>query len=228
MSSFDFNAFKKYPTPSGRAHHRGAVTDVRDLATQLSTTGLAYSSSSSGGLDADGAAPSAGRGAVRGRREREGTCLRRTRPEAVVSKRGEGGTDLPVTSNYFELIAKPNWRLLQYRVDMKPEVGHTGVRKALLYAHKEKLPKFIFDGTMIFAVERFTDDDRPLVLLTRRESDRAEVEIKIRLVGEVQPTDYHYLQFFNIVLRQVGGLISITGFLCFGPRSDPWPRRWRT
>ena len=28
------------------------------------------------------------------------------------------------------------------------------------------------------------------------------VEIIIKLVAEVQPTDYHYMQFFNIVLRQ--------------------------
>ena len=45
-----------------------------------------------------------------------------------------------------------------------------------------------------------------MVLRSPRESDGAEVEIKVRLVGEVQPTDYHYMQFFNIVLRQVGCL----------------------
>ena len=122
---------------------------MHQIATQLSTTGLASSSSSSGCLDADFTAPSVGRGAVRGRRERDETFLRRTRPEAVTSKQGEGGTDIAVTSNYFELISKPNWRLLQYRVDMKPDIDHTGVRKALLYAHKERLPKFIFDGTMV-------------------------------------------------------------------------------
>ena len=203
MSSFDFHAFKKYPTPSGRAHHRGAVTDVRDLATQLSTTGLAYSSSSSGGLDADGAASSAGRGAVRGRREREETFLLRTRPEDLQNKRGEGGSEITVASNYFELIAKPNWRLLQYRVDMKPEIDHTGVRKALLYAHKEKLPKILFDGTMLFSTTRLSPDDKPLILVSERSTDQTKVEIKVRLVGEVQPTDYHYMQFFNIVLRQV-------------------------
>ena len=42
-----------------------------------------------------------------------------------------------------------------------------------------------------------------MVLLSPRESDGAEVEIKVRLVGEVQPTDHHYMQFFNIILRQV-------------------------
>merc|ERR1711942_47269 len=33
------------------------------------------------------------------------------------------------------------------------------------------------------------------------ESDKATIRITIKLVGEVQPTDYHYMQFFNIVLR---------------------------
>ena len=32
-------------------------------------------------------------------------------------------------SNYFALVAKPKWRLLQYRVDMSPDIDHTGVRK---------------------------------------------------------------------------------------------------
>ena len=40
---------------------------------------------------------------------------------------------------------EPIWRLLQYRVDMKPDVDHTGSRKALLYVHKDILPKMIFD-----------------------------------------------------------------------------------
>ena len=47
-----------------------------------------------------------------------------------------------------------------------------------------------------------------MVLQSRRESDGAKVEIKVRLVGEVQPTDNHYMQFFNIVLRQVGCLFT--------------------
>ena len=210
-------------------------SSVGEVTASLASTALSSGGSSgqgdapgSGSGSGSGSAPSVGRGATRGRRERADEYFLRTRPEDLQSKRGEGGSEITVASNYFELIAKPNWSLLQYRVDMKPEVDHTGVRKALLYAHKEKLPKFIFDGTMIFATKRFTPDDRPLVLLSRREPDGPDVEIKVRLVGEVQPTDYHYLQFFNIVLRQVGGLISMTRFLCFGPRSDPWPRRWRT
>ena len=109
---------------------------------------------------------------------------------------------MTVATNYFEVISKPNWRLLQYRVDMKPAMEHTGMRKAMLYAHKDQLPKMIFDGTMMFTTTRLTQDDKPKVLTTPR-NDGQTVEVTIKLVGEIQPTDYHYMQFFNIVLRQV-------------------------
>ena len=35
----------------------------------------------------------------------------------------------------------------------------------------------------------------------QRESDGVVITITIKLVKEVQPTDSHYMQFFNIVLR---------------------------
>ena len=109
---------------------------------------------------------------------------------------------MTVATNYFEVISKPGWRLLQYRVDMKPAIEHTGMRKAMLYAHKDKLPKMIFDGTMMFTTARLTQDDKPMNLTSQR-NDGVAVEVTIKLVGEIQPTDYHYMQFFNIVLRQV-------------------------
>merc|ERR1712179_805275 len=118
------------------------------------------------------------------------------------SKKGTLGDEMACASNYFALIAKPNWRLLQYRVDMSPDIDNTRVRKALLYHHKSSLPKFMFDGTIMFTTSRLNPDDAPILLTSTRESDKANVRITIKLVGEVQPTDYHYMQFFNIVLRQ--------------------------
>ena len=190
---------------------QGSGSSVGEVTASLASTALSSGGSSgqgdapgSGSGSGSGSAPSVGRGATRGRRERADEYFLRTRPEDLQSKRGEGGSEITVASNYFELIAKPNWRLLQYRVDMKPEIDHTGVRKALLYAHKEKLPKILFDGTMLFSTTRLSPDDKPLILVSERSTDQTKVEIKVRLVGEVQPTDYHYMQFFNIVLRQVG------------------------
>ena len=37
--------------------------------------------------------------------------------------------------------------------------------------------------------------------IVQRESDGVVITITIKLVNEVQPTDSHYMQFFNIVLR---------------------------
>ena len=62
------------------------------------------------------------------------------------------------------------------------------------------LPKFIFDGTIMFTTTRLSQDDKLLVLTSQMKEGR-NVQITIRLVGEVQPTDYHYMQFFNIMLR---------------------------
>ena len=108
-------------------------------------------------------APAVGRGATRGRRDRADEFFTRTRPADLQSKRGDGGTDVAVATNYFEVISKPGWRLLQYRVDMKPAIEHTGMRKAMLYTHKDKLPKMIFDGTMMFTTARLTQDDKPMI-----------------------------------------------------------------
>ena len=118
----------------------------------------------------------------------------KTRPDSLQTKKGTEGTDINLGTNYFALIA---WRLLQYRVDMKPEIDHTGVRKGLLYVHKAILPKIIFDGTIMFSTTRLSPDDKPMVLTSKRESDGTMVEIIIKLVAEVQLTDYHYMHFFQ-------------------------------
>ena len=205
----------------GRAHHRGSVatpgpagsgSSMDALSTALSATAIGSSSGSTNGANGEsstgnGSAPSVGRGATRGRRDRADEFFTRTRPAELQSKRGDGGTDVQVATNYFEVISKPQWRLLQYRVDTKPNIEHTGTRKAMLYAHKEQLPKMIFDGTMMFTTARVTQDDKPKVLTTTK-NDGTVVEVIIKLVGEIQPTDYHYMQFFNIILRQVDSTIK--------------------
>ena len=77
----------------------------------------------------------------------------------------------------------------------------TKARKALMYQHKETLPKFLFDGTMLFSTARLSPDDQVITLNSQR-LDGSAVVVTIKLVGEVMPTDMHYIQFFNIVLRQ--------------------------
>ena len=186
--------------PAGRAYHRGSA--VSDLSSSLSGVQLSGTGDgASGGPGAAGSSQSLGRGATRGRRDRVEQFILRTKPSTVSAKQGAGGKEITLQSNFFELIAKPNWRLLQYRVDMKPDVENTKVKKALMYHHKEDLPRFLFDGSMLFSTNRLNQDDQPIILNSTR-NDGTMVVITVKLVGEVTPTDYHYIQFFNIVLRQ--------------------------
>ena len=112
---------------------------------------------------------------------------------------GKGGKPIQLTSNYFEMITKTGWRLYKYRVDMAPEVDHMPTRKALLYTHEAALPAACFDGTLMYTKDRLAQD--PMVLQsTMREG--TVVTLSIRLVEELMPTNWHYTQFFSIVLRK--------------------------
>ena len=113
---------------------------------------------------------------------------------------GKSGKAVNVTTNYFNLLKRPSWRLFKYRVDMVPEVDHMKMRKALLYMHKDSLPQMMFDGTLMFVVDRLDAD--PVVLESPTREGKV-VKVTLRLVEELVPTDFHYMQFFNIVLRKV-------------------------
>jgi len=190
---------------SGRAYHRGSGSrpgeEGSSSGSLLSSLKISSTDSSSlaGSVEA---AVSIGRGATRGKRDRSDMFkFIRTRPETLTSKKGDDGNAITVSSNYFAMIQKPNWRLLQYRVDFNPPIEMTKVKKALLYKHKDTLPKFMFDGSLMFTTSKLSENDSNVVLTTMLEREKTDVTITIRLVGEIQPTDAHYIQFFNIVLR---------------------------
>merc|ERR1719342_31113 len=184
---------------------RTGSSSADSLVQPLAQVGLSASSiTTSGAGGGNGSAPSIGRGATRGRRDRQ-DFQPRTRPETCTSKQGSGGDPLPISCNFFRLVSKPDWRLLKYRVDMSPEIDFTKLRKALVYQHKgTKLKNMIFDGTLLFTDTRLapTDDVTPVIWTSQR-NDGTIVTLSIRLVEELQPSDYHYMQFFNLVLRRV-------------------------
>lgn len=67
---------------------------------------------------------------------------------------GTIGNEVQLVSNYFEMTSRPDFHLLQYRVDFKPDIEHTGVKKALIRVHENSLGKYVFDGTLLYAVKR--------------------------------------------------------------------------
>jgi len=105
-------------------------------------------------------------------------------------------------SNYFPLVKRPEWTLLQYRVDFKPDEDRTFERKKLLKQHSSTLKKYIFDGTVMYTPEKYSAGGEPFSLTSKAE-DGTMFEITIRRVGELTAKDNLYLQFFNIMVRKV-------------------------
>ncbi|GLV44692.1 aubergine [Carabus blaptoides fortunei] len=146
---------------------------------------------------------SAGRGSVRGRRQISYDTLL-TRPSNLSSKRGTSGTPIRLQANYFELLTKTDWCLYQYRVDFAPDEDRTRVRKQLLgQACRDKLPGYLFDGSMLFTSNRIQPDPLELYVEPPGGAGTGEnIRITIRLVGDVAQGDFHLIQFFNIIVRK--------------------------
>lgn len=70
---------------------------------------------------------------------------------------GNAGAVRKAKSNYFEVLKRPDWHLLQYRVDFTPDIDHTGVRKAMLKQLEAKIGKYIFDGTLLYCTKRLPE-----------------------------------------------------------------------
>jgi len=140
-----------------------------------------------------------GRGATRGHRDR--VKMLSSIPENLSTKKGSGGSSIDVIANYFSLVQRPDWKLYQYKVEYTPDIEDPKVRKALLYQHKEKVPKFLTDGFRLDTTVRLNADNTDLLLTSTKSQDSSQVVIKLKYVGEILPSDYAYLQFYNIVLR---------------------------
>jgi len=112
---------------------------------------------------------------------------------------GNHGTVIKCQANYFKLMTRPNWILYQYRVDVSPEEEQTHVRRNLMRVHKDKIGGHIFDGTVLYTPHKLNPD--PLLLYSKRD-DGVNVTLSLKLVGDVTPGDYVYLQVFNILMRR--------------------------
>ena len=62
-----------------------------------------------------------------------------------------GGKTVELFTNYFSVEAQPQWIIYQYYVEFSPEVDDKGLRKILLYHHKETIgTQKVYDGRMLY------------------------------------------------------------------------------
>ena len=187
------------------------LDSVETVGSSLARTNIsgkvALAASAGNGNGSEASQSVLGRGATRGVREREGRVIASaTRPDHVTDKQGTSGTVIPaLKTNYFMIkSSQENQRLLKYHAHFSLESIQDvqSVKKALLYGLKDagRLPNFIGDGMHIFLTEPLDEDPKVLETKTRKGED---VTIKLRLVEELLPTDPHFIQFYNIILRKM-------------------------
>jgi len=150
------------------------------------------------------------RGGVRPSRE-----LLQTRPRSAegtpCSKQGTSGTPFNCVANFFQINSKPEWQLIQYRVDFLPEEDRTKERKKLLRQHKEKLQTFIFDGTVLWSWHDYLKGGPGELTFTSKDEVSDQIfTIKIRQVGVLNKFDMQYVQFYNIMIRKVMEQMELT------------------
>eukprot|EP00095_Tigriopus_kingsejongensis_P009109 maker-scaffold150_size309978-snap-gene-1.13 protein:Tk09109 transcript:maker-scaffold150_size309978-snap-gene-1.13-mRNA-1 annotation:"giwi protein" len=157
-----------------------------------------------------------GRGATRGRMDQRREILK-TRPSQITSKKGTLGSTNQLLTNHFQMEFARDWVLKQYRVDYGPDEDHLGLRKALLHQHAAQLGKYVFDGTVIYTPQTYSD---PMELTSKSREDQI-YSLTVRMVGEVSPDDYQYLHVMNIILRKcLEGLdLQLLGRNYFDPKA---------
>lgn len=69
---------------------------------------------------------------------------------SFLSLAGASGRIIDVTSNYFALSTKTEWRLIHYNVQFEPDEERAHVRRALMREHKDVIGANIFDGASMF------------------------------------------------------------------------------
>lgn len=147
------------------------------------------------------------RGSLRGRRDEPPLNLD-TKPKNFVTKLGEAGEKISLTANYFTVNRPAGWTLEQYRIDFKPDVVSIGMRRALLRNVMPAQSGYLFDGTVLFTVQKIFDGESEFEKAARsRENDEYLVVFKhVKTVSTMESTS---LQVFNLVFRQAMSKLNL-------------------
>lgn len=99
------------------------------------------------------------------------------------------------------------WGLFQYRVDFNPDIDHTGQKKGLMrVAMKDILKGYLFDGTAMYTPRRLQPEPYECVVQSQSGEN---IRINVRLVGDVEWGDRHYIQLFNLIIRKCLTLMNL-------------------
>ncbi|RWS28421.1 piwi-like protein 1 [Leptotrombidium deliense] len=125
----------------------------------------------------------------------------KTRPENIRSKVGEGGTIVPLLTNYFKLFTPENVIVHQYRVDFEPNIESPKMRRAMIMDHKERFNTcFIFDGQSDIKSTEYLEGINEFMSVRR--TDNQPIRIIVRHTGEIGWGEQEMLRMFNTQMRR--------------------------
>jgi len=140
------------------------------------------------------------RGAVRGRRVLHEIV--RCKPTTCVSKHGKTGRQLVLATNYFKIVKRPDWSLIQYHVDFQPPIDVTRIRRALVYQHRELFDGYIYNGSTLFTCTNLKNKMvNECLEVPSQLRDGDPVVLKFRFVGTVSADEPEMMQIMNMILR---------------------------
>lgn len=124
-----------------------------------------------------------------------------TKPSSISSKKGQAGEAVTLTANYFNLIRKPQFEFMLYRVDFVPDFDDSGMRKAFVARQHTTLGGYLFDGqSMIYLTHRLPKDQMEFDCVSREEKT---YKMKIKNTGtKIEMTDTAASQILNLILRR--------------------------
>ena len=128
-----------------------------------------------------------------------------TRPEALENKKGSSGTAVELFTNYLGFKKKAETCLYKYRVDFNcnsQEELDTWIKKQAFERLRAQIDNFLFDGSICYLPSRIKQTTYNSSYEVGKGGGVNRVEIQLRLVNELHPTDNDYVHFYNLIKQE--------------------------
>jgi len=132
---------------------------------------------------------------------------------APILRRGTGGRDVNVGTNYVRLELDDGNGIFEYQVEYTPEVETSGAKFALINQHRDVLGgSKMFDGKQLFIPKRLPEDKTMLksqLCTDGDEGGKKEYVVVLSYAGKKPVGDSTCLRLYNILFQRVFSLLGL-------------------
>lgn len=140
-----------------------------------------------------------------------------TVPANFTTKKGVEGDPIRLKANFFELVKRPNYEMVMYRIDFHPEVDMAPKRKYLMYTQRNLLGAYLYDTQNSVYLTHRLSQDVITVDTQDRENNAYKMTIKFGTIVSMETRES--LQVLNLILRRAmeGLQLQLIGRNLFDP-----------